>query len=170
MLNKSEFNLDKKLEHKLQIFLTTVFFHFGRKTPKILWINFKLKSFKMANFWPFVVVFFGKTEIQTVILRCLVCKNLHWIQSYNKILVKTSIFSCLKIITLGVFCRSEFWHLKRKPALTFSKCLFVQKSLWLSWGISGKMHAIKPFSELFSSNFFEYSWVRFFAHKTICSF
>jgi hypothetical protein len=168
VLNKSECNLDKKLEHKLQIFLTTVFFHFGRKPPKILWINFKLKSFKMANFWPFVVVFFGKTEIQTVILRCLVCKNLNWIKSYNKILVQNSIFSCLKMHHFrGIL--PKWFVIPQKETRSHVFKMYICSKISLTF-ISGKMHAIKPFSELFSSNFFEYSWVRFFAHKTICSF
>ena len=64
------------------------------------------KNFK-SHKWPFYnhlwslfcqyIDIFHKTEIQTVILRCLVCKNLNWIKSYNKILVKIFIFSCLKM-------------------------------------------------------------------------
>ena len=61
-------------------------------------------SFKNSPFWTICGHFFGnyidifhKTEIPTVILRCIVCRNLNWIKSYNKILVKICIFSCLKI-------------------------------------------------------------------------
>ena len=39
-----------------------------------------------------------------------------------------------KCIFSGVFHRSEFWHLRRKPAVIFSKWLFFQKSLVISWG------------------------------------
>ena len=35
---------------------------------------------------------FHKTEVQTVIFRCIVCLNLNWIQSYNIISVKNSFF------------------------------------------------------------------------------
>ena len=44
----------------------------------------------MAIFWPFVVIFFGnyidiflKTEIQTVILRCLMGLNIDWFKNYG---------------------------------------------------------------------------------------
>ena len=77
--------------------LTTVIFNFGRKKTENL-------SFKNGHFLTICGHFFGnyidifhKTEIQTVILRCLVCLNLNWIQSYNIILVKNSFFSCLKM-------------------------------------------------------------------------
>ena len=57
-------------------------------------------SFKNRPFWTICGNFFGNyidifhnTEIPTVILRCIVCRNLNWI----KILVKICIFSCLKI-------------------------------------------------------------------------
>ena len=75
---------------------------------------------------------FHKTEVQTVILRCLVYLCLNWIKSQDIILVKNIFFSCLKCIISGLFCRSEFWHLLRKPALIFSKWLFFQNSLELS--------------------------------------
>ena len=74
--------------------LTSLFFNFGRK---------KINVSKMAIFQPFVVVLlattldiFHKPEIQTVILRCLVCLNLNWIKNYD-IVVRISIFSCLKM-------------------------------------------------------------------------
>ena len=38
------------------------------------------------------MVIFQKTEVQTDILRCLVCLNLNWVQSYNIILVKNKFF------------------------------------------------------------------------------
>ena len=76
---------------------------------------------------------FHKTEIQTVIFRCLVFLYLNWIKSYDIILVKNIFFHAWKCIISGLFCRSEFWHLLRKPALMFSKWLFFQNSLELSW-------------------------------------
>ena len=38
-----------------------------------------------GHFFANYIDIFHKTEIQTVILRCLVCKNLNWIKSYNNI-------------------------------------------------------------------------------------
>ena len=66
------------------------------------------KSWKFVTHkWPLLTVFghlfanfmniFHKTEVQTVILRCLVSLNLNWIKSYNIILVKIFLFSCLKM-------------------------------------------------------------------------
>ena len=56
----------------------------------ILEEKFKNLSFKNGHFTPISGHFFGtylsifhKTEIQTVILRCLVCKNCSWIKSYD---------------------------------------------------------------------------------------
>ena len=41
-----------------------------------------------------------------------------------------SIFQCqIKLISY----RSQFWHLRRKPAVIFSKWLFFQNSLMISW-------------------------------------
>ena len=64
-------------------------------------------SFKNGHFTPISGHFFGtyisifhKTEIQTVILRCLVCKNCSWIKSYNTMLVKIFFFHAWKCINL----------------------------------------------------------------------
>ena len=54
-------------------------------------------SFKNGHFFGNYINIFHKTEIQLVILRCLVCKNLNWIKSYNIILIKIFFFSCLKM-------------------------------------------------------------------------
>ena len=62
------------------------------------------------------------------------CTNLNWIKSYNKILVKSVFFLAWKYIILGAFCRSVFWHLRRKPAVVFPKWLFFQNYLVISWG------------------------------------
>ena len=104
----------------------------------------KKKSWKsITHKWPFLTVFghlfanfmniFHKTEVQTVILRCLVSLNLNWIKSYNIILVKKIFFNAWKCIISGLFRRSEFWDLRKKSAVTFSKWLFWQNSLIISW-------------------------------------
>jgi hypothetical protein len=64
---------------------------------------------------------FHKTEIQMVILRCLVCLNPSWIKSNVIKLVKYVFFHASKCIILGLVCQSEFCHLLRKSALIFSK-------------------------------------------------
>ena len=50
-------------------------------------------------FWSFFANFmsiFHETEVQTVILRCLVSLNLNWVKSYFIIFVKKKFFPCLK--------------------------------------------------------------------------
>ena len=101
----------------------------------------KKKSWKsITHKWPFLTVFghlfanfmniFHKTEVQTVILRCLVSLNLNWIKSYNIILVKKFFFNAWKCIISGLFYRSEFWDLRRKSAVIFFKKLFFFKTVW----------------------------------------
>ena len=68
----------------------------------------KKKSWKfMTHRWPFFdclgsffaifMKIFHKTEVQMVILRCLVSLNLNWIKNYNIILVKEKKNPCLKM-------------------------------------------------------------------------
>ena len=52
---------------------------------------------------------------------------------YRAILVKINFCHAWKCIISGVFYRSEFWHLWRKPAIISSKLLFFQNSLVISW-------------------------------------
>ena len=56
-----------------------------------------INSYFMTTSGHFSASYIDKTEVQTVILRCLVCLNLNWIKSYDIILVKKSFFSCLKM-------------------------------------------------------------------------
>ena len=96
----------------------------------------------MAILWPFFGHFFGnyisifhKTEIQTVILRCLKSQNLNWIKNYDIIF-----FHAWKCIILVLVCQSEFWQLLRKWAIIFPKWLFFQNSCELPWNTqSGKI-------------------------------
>ena len=87
---------------------------------------------KNGHFFANYMKVFHKTEVETVILRYLVCLYLSWIKSYDIILVKKKFLHAWKCIILGLVCRSEFYHLPRKPALKFSKWLFFQNSLELS--------------------------------------
>ena len=115
-----------------------IFFHFlffailQRKNTENLWlINGHLGTIS-GHFLANYMKIFHKKEVQTVILRCLVCLNLNWIKSYDIILVKRFFFHAWKCIISGLFCRSEFWHLLMKLALIFSKLLFFQNSFGLS--------------------------------------
>ena len=67
--------------------MTNMFFNFGRN--KIESSNFKNCHFMTisAHFFGNYINIFHKTEIQMVILSCLVCKNLNWIKSYDIILI-----------------------------------------------------------------------------------
>ena len=118
------------------------------------------------HFWPFFgnyINIFHKTEIQTVILRCLVSQNLNWIKSYNIIWVKKIIMpACASPV-----CQSEFWPLLRKSALIFLKWPFFQNSLKLSWAtftITGKK--MKKNSELFTNKISECTFVLFVSKQS----
>ena len=97
--------------------------------------NWRLEKEKIFTFGHFTTIsghffanyisIFHKTEIQTVILRCLVCLNLNWIKSYDIIIGWNKFFHAWKY-------RSKFLHLRRKTAVIFSIWLFFQNSLVMS--------------------------------------
>ena len=89
---------------------------------------------KTRTMWNCSMIF-HKTEIQMVILRCLVCLNLNWVKSYDIFWLKYLFFHAWKSIISGVKYRSKFWYLRRKPAVMFSKWVFFQNSLVMSWAI-----------------------------------
>ena len=61
-----------------------------------------------------------------------------------KLLVVKVFFSHAWKCTLsGVKYRNNFWHLKRKPAVTFSKWLFFQNSLVVPWPIWSEKMQVK---------------------------
>ena len=63
------------------------------------------------HFWPFFanyIKIFHKTEIQTVILRCLVCLNPNWIKSNAMISVKIIFFMPENASTQGYFAEVRF--------------------------------------------------------------
>ena len=65
-------------------------FKFGRrKKEKLPLINGHFMTI-FGHFYASYIEIFHKTEVQKVILRCLVCLNLTLIQSYNILLVKKS--------------------------------------------------------------------------------
>ena len=83
-----------------------------------------------GHFFASYINIFHITEVQTVILRCLVCQKAmtyYWL--------KCSCFHAWKCIISGVKYRSKFWYLRRKPSVMFSKWVFFQNSLVMSWAI-----------------------------------
>ena len=137
-------DLDQKLLHKTQF---PVFLQFcKKKNTENLW--HKIGHFRTisGHFLANHTKIFHQTEIQTVILSCLVCLNPNWIKSYNIILVKIFFFQVWKCFISWLVCQSEFWHLLRKLALIFSKWLFFQNSLELSWNTLTAIIQIKKFS------------------------
>ena len=116
-LPKSQF--DQELRHKTQFFSFPGVFNFERKKiEKLPLINGHFMTIS-GHFSASYIEIFHKTEVQTVILRCLVCLNLNWIQSYNIILVKNSFFSCLKMHHFRAILPKCFLTPLRKPALIF---------------------------------------------------
>jgi hypothetical protein len=95
-------------------------FNFERKkNENLLLINGHCTT-TSGHFSACCIKIFHKTEVQTVILRCLVCLNLNWIKSYNIILVKNSFFSCLKMHHFRAILPKWVLTPFRKPALIFS--------------------------------------------------
>ena len=96
VLNLFGYQLDQKLQHKTHIFLYPLFFNCGRKNHENLCLRNGYFFTILGHFFANYMIIFHKTEVQTVILRCLVCLNLNWIKSYDIILVKV-FFLCLKL-------------------------------------------------------------------------
>ena len=75
MHNMSKSQLDQKLQHKSQMFLKTVFFNLEEKKLQIyLFLNGHFSTIS-GHFFASYIIIFHKTEVQAVILRCLVCLN-----------------------------------------------------------------------------------------------
>ena len=121
-------NLDwmKLYDIKHIFFLSPLIFNFERKNLKNAWLIHFLTV--CGHFFANFMNIFKKTEVQMVILRCLVSVNLNWIKSYYIILVKAKFFHTWKCIISGLFRRSTFWDLRRKSAVIFSKWIFFQNS------------------------------------------
>ena len=85
---------NQELWHKTQF---PVFCNLKKKDAENLWlINGHFRTIS-GPFLANCMKIFHKKEVQTVILRCLVCLNLNWTKSYNLILVKFIFLSCLKM-------------------------------------------------------------------------
>ena len=89
--------LDENLGHKTQFLLSPLIFNFVRKFFE-KFMNHKWPFFDcFGHFFAIFMIIFHETEVQMVILRCLVSLNLNWIKSYYIILVKKFFFPCLKM-------------------------------------------------------------------------
>ena len=114
--------------------------------------------------------FFHKKEVQTVILRCLVCLNLNWIKSYNIILVKIIFLSCLKMHHFMASLPKWVLTSPKETSSHIFKMVIFPKFFWafmkhiIRWNTGEK---IMLFHELFTTTIFEFSFVCFFMHKTI---
>ena len=123
----------KKIWHKTQFLWSPLTFSFERKNLENSWLINDHFLTVFGHFCANYMNIFHKTEVQTVILRCLISLNLIWIKSYYIILVKEKKFHAWKCIISGLFRRTQFWHLRGKSAVIFSKWLFWQNSLMISW-------------------------------------
>jgi hypothetical protein len=123
----------KNINHKW--FLQPSFLNFGRKKPKIFIFKNGNFSTNPGHFFAKYMKSFHKREIQTVILRCLVCLNFNWVKNCSIFWLKYLFFHTWKSIISGVKDRSKFWYLRRKPAFMVSKWVFFQNSLVMSWAI-----------------------------------
>ena len=68
--------LDQKLWHKTHFFHFLFFAILQRKNTENLWLIGTISGHFLANY----MKIFHKKEVQTVILRCLLCLNLNWIK------------------------------------------------------------------------------------------
>ena len=85
-------------------------------------------------FWSFFANFmsiFHETEVQTVILRCLVSLNLNWVKSYFIILVKKKISMPENALFQGYFAEVNFRPSEGNQLSYFQKGYF-DKILWWS--------------------------------------
>ena len=153
--------MDQKLQHKTQFYSFSGVFKFGRKeNEKLPLINGHFMTIS-GRFSASYIEIFHKTEVQMVILRCLVCLNVTLIQSYNIILVKKFFFHAWKCINLRLFCRSVFWHLLGNQLSHFNNRYFF-KILWsfhktlIRWNAGEK---IKLFFELSTNKIFGFTFV-----------
>ena len=103
---------------------------FCKKNTKNLWlINGHFRTIS-GHFLVNCMKIFHKKEVQTVILRWLVCLNLNWIKSYNLVLVKIIFLSCM---TMYHFIASLPKWVFRPPKETSShifKMVIFPKFFW----------------------------------------
>ena len=111
--------MDEGLQHKTQKKIISFFLQFCKKKPENLWLENWPFITLSGHFFANYMIIFQKTEIQTVILRCLEGLKINWFKSYGIILVQIFFFHAWKCIISGLVWQSEIWHLLRKPAFKF---------------------------------------------------
>ena len=89
--------MDEYLQHKAHFFLSPLIFSFERKNLENLWLINDHFLTVFGHFFANFKSIFHKTEVKTVILRCLVILNFNWIRSNYIILIKEKKNPCLKM-------------------------------------------------------------------------
>ena len=121
--------LDQKLWHKTHFFHFLFFDILQRKNTENLWlINGHLGTIS-GHFLANYMKIFHKKEVQTVILRCLVCLNLNWIKSYDIILVKRFFFMPENALFQGYFAKVSLGTSYENQLSCFQNASF-SKTLW----------------------------------------
>ena len=121
------------------------------------------------HLWSFFgnyTVIFHKTEIQTVILRCLVHLNLNQIKSYNIMLVKNvSFHSSFQ----GYFAEVNFDNFQETSCHIFKTAIFSKLYEAFMAHIIRKNAGkkFKMISELFINKNFEYTFVLFVSDQSL---
>ena len=126
-----------------------------------------------GHFFAIYMKIFHKTEIQTAILRCLVCLNPNWIKSNDIISVKIFIFSCLNmhhfraslpkwVLTTPKEISSHIFNMAIFPKLFEA---FMTQIIRLNTG-----KKIKLFPELFTNNFFGDTFVSFVSNGSLLTY
>ena len=123
VLNMSKSQLDQKLKAKTQIILFLFFFNFGRKNHENLWL---INANFFYHFWSLFGQLTKNHSQKWGLDSHFEVLNLSESWLGQDILVKMIKIMAKNASFQGVVCRSEFCHLKRKPALTFSKSIFLQ--------------------------------------------
>ena len=117
--------LDETLWHKTHFFLSPLIFNFERKNLKNAWLIHFLTV--CGHFFANFMNIFKKTEVQMVILRCLVSLYLNWIKSYYIILVKKQFFLCLKVHNFRAILPKWFFTPQKEISCHIFKMVILTK-------------------------------------------
>ena len=80
-----------------------------------------------GHFFAIFMIIFHETEVQMVILRCLVSLNLNWIKSYYIILVKKQFFLCLKVHNFRAILPKWFFTPQKEISCHIFKMVILTK-------------------------------------------
>ena len=150
--------------------LLLVFCNFVRKKKENLWlINGHFMTIS-GHFFANYIKIFHKTEIQTVILRCLVCLNPDWIKSNDIISVKIFFFSCLKMHHFRASLPKWVLTTPKKISSHIFKMAIFPKffEAFMTYIIRlNRDKEIKLFPELSINKIFGDSFVRFISNRSL---